>query len=128
MESQINSSIDPGLLRYRVWDILLRRYVTERVFVDPHGAVRLISSGEYYNHGTVVEPCTCQRDQRGKLIYKGDVVLIGTWRQQRRRGEVVFHDGCWWVQNNAKGIALLGNLENEKIQIVGNIHEREATK
>lgn len=122
--------------KFRVWDNVSKKY-RHYLYLDQCGNLRyprdrgiqgceMVTLTDSCNY--TIEQCTGDHDRRGNLIYEGDVLLIGTWRNQQRRGNVVFSDGCWWVQNKAKSIALLGSLENEKIQIVGNIHEREAKK
>ena len=111
------------LLKYRVYDILLRRYITERVFVDSNGAVRLISSGEYYNHGTIVEHSTGLRDRNGTLIYAGDVVLfVG-----KVNLAVQYTPNGWEMAGDDVNVPLTENTARF-VKIVGNIHEQEATK
>ena len=112
-------------LKYRIWDEALRRYVSERVFVNHHGEVCLIATGCFYDHGTVVEHCTGWQDKNRKLIYAGDVVdhedhgrLVVVWSDNYMQfyladGKGLRHPLCYDMPPT--------------LEVVGTIHDDEQT-
>lgn len=134
--------------KFRVWDKKNNEYVPEGQMCDVHCLLHrdgALDCGVAYDDGyaggidwiktedAIIEQCTGLTDKNGKLIYEGDVV-----REHFEDGgsidKLVFYNELqckWYMRYNFRcslGAAAFwefGHHISHKLEIIGNIHERE---
>jgi uncharacterized phage protein (TIGR01671 family) len=67
----------------------------------------------------VLMQCTGQKDSEGRLIFEGDIVEVGMWKD---RYTIVFRGmGFWFVDEENDGYVF--SASSYDIKVIGNIYE-----
>ena len=121
--------------KFRVWDNERKRFTS----IDPsvlcsRDNIRTLCMKDDNESRFIIEQCTGQKDQSGKLVYEGDIVeQYSPMEDCRRRCVVVWEDGpgggyvCKYLDGKGNPCAH-GNSEGTYFDgawcvVVGNIHE-----
>ena len=105
--------------KVRAWDTEEGRYASdEDIRFDTGGSCDnvydlVVVDDQFY----IYEQCTGLRDKNGKLIYEGDILLIG---EKRKEVEVIFQDEMFGFLYNNTCVS----FQNQSPERIGSIYER----
>lgn len=103
--------------RFRVWNKANNYYIDEYA-VSGLNLRDLPLTEKYY----ITEQCTGLKDNKGKLIYEGDIVEIIDNEQEN--AFVYFDEHTAQFVVRTKDVDFdFDNISNEELEVIGNIHE-----
>jgi len=111
-------------IKFRAWSLergMINELPSEALIIDENEGTLIC--GRNLSNGDWEEPILMQftglKDKKGKDIYEGDVVKAD-WREGN--WEIVFADGGFMMNIIPDSHAQVF-IQNEEVQIIGNIHE-----
>lgn len=137
--------------KFRVWNKKNSEYVPEGEMCDVHCLLHrdgTLDCGIAYDDGyaggidwvktedAIIEQCTGLKDKNGKLIYEGDVVKQ-VFKDGSSMYREVYYDSVmcrWYLRRCSPGLHStrqylfwdFNSSAADKLEIIGNIHERES--
>lgn len=121
--------------KFRVWDKENNKYEDDLYYEAGDLQVTCVNKvfEEYISDGCIIEQCTGLKDNKGKLIYEGDIVRTSgnyeidiykvIWDEYDCEYKLIDRDGCFIYQltNRPKLIEVIGNIhENADLLEVKN--------
>lgn len=134
--------------KFRFWDKEECQYLKpsffDSIWFDKDGGIRvgcysdIVGKVVDYTNEVAIEQCTGLKDKNGNLIYEGDVVEITTFgsigpnggyvdSDEIYKGTVVWDRDCFLVKTDTDDMILFPHSE-DRIEIIGNIHEQKEQK